>query len=239
MYAASEMGLGGMYNVLDLPEAKLKKYLSYAESLSHVTHKGVLASMRLQMQWAMLGERLRGVEESIFNAISPALERLLTDFSKWADSVDWNKVGSEIESIGASLLKWAQGFDWKGFWADFKSGVREVWQMLKELKPLMDLAAKLIPSNKHKKGAPWSPMDTSDSLGQSATNAWTALSMWAANNANNTNIAAKGSIASKVMHWLGAAGGNAPPKKVHVGSQKVTWVPLGIRNNNPLDLRYA
>jgi len=247
MYVSGQLGMGSLYNLLDMPQEKLTRYLKFASSLSHITRGSARNAERLQMQWAMLGQRLRGVEERIFTGISPGLSRMMSLFSNWVDSVNWEKIGNEIADIGGQFLKWAKGFDWKSFWAEMKSGAHEVWQMLKELKPLMKFAMTLIP--KPAKPGTMGPLDKF----KASVKAYGPIGAFFGAGQAGKDLGQNGfwslsDAQKKAAYKKWVEGGSSYQGKLrrsdisYASALEVYAAqhdPLGIRTNNPLDLKYA
>lgn len=114
MYLANELGVGGMFNQLELGPEELKKRLDAARGLTRVTAESTAAAERLQKRWADIQQRFKETSEIAFARLSPVLERLAERFANWLDSVDWDKVAAKIETLARWVNDVVQRFGgWK------------------------------------------------------------------------------------------------------------------------------
>lgn len=213
-FLANQLGVGSMYNQLMLGPEALQRRLEAARGLSRVTEESTAAAERLQARWADIQQRFKETSEIAFSKLSPALERMATQFTQWLDSVDWDKVGKGIEKLAsyaksfadeiASARKDINSIDWGPLGDVLKTAVEHARQFLGYVEKIRDFGTGV----RHKVG------------------------QWAADHANDPAVAAPGSVASRFMKWL--AGKNNIPVKPASAS-----VSRGIRNNNPGNLNYA
>lgn len=114
MYLANELGVGGMFNQLELGPEELKKRLEAAKGLTRVTADSTAAAERLQKRWADIQQRFKETSEIAFARLSPVLERLAERFANWLDSIDWDKVATQIEVLVKGVNNIVQSFGgWK------------------------------------------------------------------------------------------------------------------------------
>jgi len=139
MYLANELGVGGMFNQLELGPEELKKRLDAARGLTRVTAESTAAAERLQKRWADIQQRFKETSEIAFARLSPVLERLAERFANWLDSVDWDKVAAQIETLVRRVNEVVQSFGgWKTV-AVVLGGV----MALKVLAPVLSLVGAL------------------------------------------------------------------------------------------------
>jgi soluble lytic murein transglycosylase-like protein len=99
MWLANQLGVGSMFNELELGPQELQSRLEHAAQLSKVTDESVRRAQELQKQWADIRQRFKAASETAFSALAPHLERLLERFTNWLDSIDWDTVGSKLEKL--------------------------------------------------------------------------------------------------------------------------------------------
>jgi hypothetical protein len=99
MWLANELGVGSMFNQLELGPQELQKRLDHAASLSKITDESVRRAQELQQKWADIRQEFKAASETAFSALAPHLERLLDRFINWLDSVDWDAVGNKLEKL--------------------------------------------------------------------------------------------------------------------------------------------
>jgi hypothetical protein len=114
MYLANQLGVGSMFNELELGPNELKKRLDAARGLTRVTDASTASAARLQKQWADITQRFKESSEIAFAKLSPVLERLAERFANWLDSVDWDKVANQIETMVGKVNEAVKSFGgWK------------------------------------------------------------------------------------------------------------------------------
>lgn len=114
LYLANQLGVGSMFNQLELGPDELRKRLDAAQGLTRVTDASTASAMRLQKQWADIQQRFKESSEIAFAKLSPVLERLAERFADWLDSVNWDKVAGQIESIARGVNNTVKAFGgWK------------------------------------------------------------------------------------------------------------------------------
>lgn len=114
LYLANQLGVGAMFNQLELGPEELKKRLDAARQLSRATAESTAAAERLQRKWADIQQRFKASSEVAFAKLSPVLERLAERFTTWLDSIDWDRVASGIERIVKRVNEVVQEFGgWK------------------------------------------------------------------------------------------------------------------------------
>lgn len=96
LYLANQLGVGSLFNELELGPDELRKRLDAARGLSGATEASTKAAMRLQKEWADIQQRFKKTSETAFAKLSPVLERLAERFANFLDSVDWAKVAKQI-----------------------------------------------------------------------------------------------------------------------------------------------
>lgn len=267
IWLASHLGVGGISNELLLGPKALKKRIDHLRTLSKTTEKSRENAQRLQKEWADFGLRIKGVEENIFSKLSPALLQLGDRFSKWLDSVDWDKAIKKTEDFAGQVnhvVKQLGG--WKRV-AEVLGGVLAV----KLLSPLTSLVAgfgRLIPlllSTKagllgisaaagsvagtwiFKHGVEGSKLGRA--IGSSTATALALMGNKTAQGADIRTYWSKFSDAQKkrlVQSYLGASAERkkgmekGAPESVRLYKMYIsTHYPRGVRNNNPLNLNYA
>lgn len=94
---ANMAGLGGVANELLLGPDELTKRLAAAQQLSRATEESTKQAQELEKRWALLMRRFHGVQEEIFARLSPTFERLFDRFTKWLDTVNFDKVINQVE----------------------------------------------------------------------------------------------------------------------------------------------
>lgn len=96
------------YGITDVPQqtqlmenpAKFAADYAHAMSLSGgMTAQSIAQAEELQRKWADFMRQMENLRNRVFAKLEPVLIRLGTEFSKWLDSVDWNKVIADIGSF--------------------------------------------------------------------------------------------------------------------------------------------
>ena len=114
MSVANSLGVGGMFNELELGPAELQKRLAAAEKRSKVTPESIAAAQKLQAAWADVQQRFTAISETAFIKVWPTLEKLVMRFANWLDSVDWTKVVDGIEKFVEKVNDVVEAFGgWK------------------------------------------------------------------------------------------------------------------------------
>lgn len=140
MYLANQLGVGSMFNELELGPEELKKRLDAARGLTRVTDASTASAARLQKQWADIQQRFKESSEIAFAKLSPVLERLAERFANWLDSVDWDKVARQIETLAVKVNDTVKAF---GGWKVVAIALGGVLA-LKVLAPVIGLVAGLV-----------------------------------------------------------------------------------------------
>lgn len=99
MWLAGQLGVGAMFNQLELGPEELQRRLHHAEQIAQVTAESTRRAQELQATWADVEQRFKGASEIAFEKLSPTLERLANRLADWLDSINWDKVGRGIEAV--------------------------------------------------------------------------------------------------------------------------------------------
>lgn len=140
MWLASQLGVGGISQMLLLPQGQLSKFLAQLRQLSGVTDQSSAAALKLHMQWTLVQARFTGIKNKVFDALEPVLIRLSNQFAKFLGTINWNRfakgvgdatdrvvafvsalfkrvdwaeIGESIRRIAREFIAWARGVDWR------------------------------------------------------------------------------------------------------------------------------
>lgn len=144
MLATSMLHLDdGTANLVRGGRARLAELFNQFERASKVTDSSTQAATKAQAQWALFGFRIKGVGNSIFASLAPAMEEangLLLRFSQWVSdhSDDIGKFFADLAGWAVSAFK--DGFSWikenrgeiEGFFRNLATSFKDAFQWVKD-----------------------------------------------------------------------------------------------------------
>lgn len=235
LYLANQLGVGSMFNQLELGPDELRKRLDAAQGLTRVTDASTASAMRLQKQWADIQQRFKESSEIAFAKLSPVLERLAERFADWLDSVNWDKVATQIESIARGVNNTVKAF---GGWKVVAIALGGILA-LKILAPIAGIIAGLTRMI---------PLLAATAGGVTALGvAGAGIAGWATGSAIHRAI--EGSKLDNAIGWAVANVASTFGSKEATDAlvtnlrngnlARTSSLPRGIRNNNPGNLNFA
>lgn len=96
------------------------------EKNSGVNEKTVAEAMRVQAAWAGFNRQLKGLRDTLFGAIEPALRPLINMFAAWITK-NRELIATKIVEWVKSFAKWIKSIDWE----KVKSGISDFFNAVK------------------------------------------------------------------------------------------------------------
>ncbi len=226
MWLANQLGVGSMFNELELGPDELRKRIESAQGLSRVTNASVASAIRLQREWADIQQRFKESGEIIFTKLAPVLEQLATRFASWLDKIDWDKVIKRASALFDKVNDIVEAF---GGWKTVAIALGAVLA-LKVLSPVTMLIGSLIRLI---------PLLASSTAGLAALAvAGSALVGWAAGNAISKQVEG-----TAVGDWLGRFEGKIMAglgnNKAWTAEQESEWANLSTAQRQQISTMYG